>query len=90
MRVGLHLYEIDAVGAAHIYPLAGSFVAYLIRDVRPERFRTLYLRTPLRPLGRDAGSPEGGPRSMVCRSRRSSANGEEDVGRADLNSVMVI
>jgi hypothetical protein len=58
LRVGLRLYQIDDVGFAHTYPLAGSFVAYLIETHGLERFRTLYLRTPLRPFERDAGSPE--------------------------------
>jgi hypothetical protein len=58
LRVGLRLYQIDDVGLAHIYPLAGSFVAFLIETHGLERFRTLYLLTPLKPFERDAGSPE--------------------------------
>jgi hypothetical protein len=57
LRVGLRLYQIDDVGFAHTYPLAGSFVAFLIETHGLERFRKLYLRTPLKPFERDAGSP---------------------------------
>lgn len=58
LRVGLRLYHVDDTGHAHIYPLAGSFVAYLIETHGLERFRTMYGRTPLRPFERDAGSQE--------------------------------
>jgi hypothetical protein len=58
LRVGLRLYQTDDVGLAHVYPLAGSFVAFLIETRGLPRFRSLYERTPLRPLERDAGSAE--------------------------------
>jgi hypothetical protein len=58
LRVGLRLYQTDDVGLAHIYPLAGSFVAFLIETLGLPRFRSLYERTQLRPIERDAGSAE--------------------------------
>jgi hypothetical protein len=58
LRVGLRFYHVDEVGLAHLYPLAGSFVTFLIETRGLERFRALYMRTPLKPLERDAGSPE--------------------------------
>jgi hypothetical protein len=58
LRVGSQLYQIDDVGFAHTYPLAGSFVAFLIEAHGPERFRDLCLRTPLKPFERNAGAPE--------------------------------
>ena len=58
LRVGLRLYQTDDVGLAHVYPLAGSFVAFLIETRGLARFRALYERTPLRPLERNAGAGE--------------------------------
>jgi hypothetical protein len=58
LRVGMRVYQIDDVGLAHLYPLAGSFVAFLIERRGLERFRALYERTPLEPFERDAGLPE--------------------------------
>jgi hypothetical protein len=58
LRVGQQLYQIDDVGLGHTYPLAGSFVAFLIETRGLERFRALYLRTPLTPFERNAGSPD--------------------------------
>jgi hypothetical protein len=58
LRVDLRLYQVDDAGHAHIYPLAGSFVAFLIETHGLERFHALYGRTPLKPFERDAGSPE--------------------------------
>jgi hypothetical protein len=58
LRVGSRLYQIDEVGLAHTYPLAGSFVTFLIETHGLDRFRALYQRTPLKPFERDAGSPE--------------------------------
>jgi hypothetical protein len=58
LRIGPRLYQIDDAGHAHIYPLAGSFVAFLIETHGLERFRALYLRTPLKPFERNAGLPE--------------------------------
>jgi hypothetical protein len=39
LRVGLRLYQADDVGLAHIYPLAGSFVAFLSEARGLARFR---------------------------------------------------
>jgi hypothetical protein len=58
LRVGSRVFQIDETGLAHLYPLAGSFTAFLIETRGLERFRALYRRTPLKPFERDAGSPE--------------------------------
>jgi hypothetical protein len=58
LRVGLNLYQDDPTGQAHIYPIAGSFIQFLIETHGMERFRTLFMRTPLKPLEREAGSPD--------------------------------
>jgi hypothetical protein len=56
LLVGMRVYGIES--SAHTYPLAGSFVAFLIETRGLERFRALYERTPLVPFARDAGAPE--------------------------------
>jgi hypothetical protein len=56
LRVGLNLYEVDAFGQAHIYPIAGSFVQFLVEAYGMEKFRSLFLRTPLQPFERNPGS----------------------------------
>jgi hypothetical protein len=57
LRIGRYLYDNTPSGQAHIYPLAGSFVQFLIERHGMVRFRDLFARTPLVPLERDAGSP---------------------------------
>jgi hypothetical protein len=44
-------------GSDHTYPIAGSFVQFLIAK-DPDRFAALYSRTPLVPLKRDAGAAD--------------------------------
>jgi hypothetical protein len=56
LRVGLNLYQADAFGQAHIYPIAGSFVQFLIEAYGMDKLRALFLRTPLQPFERNAGS----------------------------------
>jgi hypothetical protein len=58
LRVGINLYSDDSAGQARIYPIAGSFVQFLIETHGMDKFRALFLRTPLQPFERDAGSPE--------------------------------
>jgi hypothetical protein len=55
LRVGLHLYQADDFGQAHIYPLAGSFVEFLIAVYGTRKFLTLFMQTPLQPFQRNAG-----------------------------------
>jgi hypothetical protein len=43
---------------ARIYPIAGSFVQFLIETHGMDKFRALFARTPLAPLECEAGSPE--------------------------------
>jgi hypothetical protein len=43
---------------AHIYSLAGSFVQFLIETYGMDKLRALFMRTPLVPFERAAGSPE--------------------------------
>jgi hypothetical protein len=58
LRVGRDFYGEEARGQAHIYPIAGSFVQLLIDSRGLEKFRTLYLRTPLVTVEQNAGSPD--------------------------------
>jgi hypothetical protein len=57
LEVGEDFYGEGARGQAHIYPVAGSFTQFLVDTRGMERFRTLYLRTPLVPLQQNAGPP---------------------------------
>jgi hypothetical protein len=57
LRVGRYLYDNTPAGQAHVYPIAGSFIQFLIERHGMEKFRALYARTPLVPFERDAGSP---------------------------------
>lgn len=61
LRVGL----VPTDNAAYVYPVAGSFVQYLIEtygsgdaDARMATFRSLYMKTPLVPLERYPGRVE--------------------------------
>jgi hypothetical protein len=57
LRVGAELYGEDKRGQAFVYPIAGSFVQFLLETRGVERFRSLYTQTPLLPLVLNAGSP---------------------------------
>jgi len=58
LRIGQTFYDESPYGQARIYPLAGSFVRFLIEARGIERFRDLYQTTPLTPLICNSGSPE--------------------------------
>jgi hypothetical protein len=58
LRVGHHVGGEQRRGPAFTYPIAGSFVQFLIETRGMERFRTLYEQTPLVPLAQNAGSSE--------------------------------
>jgi len=58
LRVGRYLYENTPSGQAHVYPIAGSFVQFLIETYGVDRFRVLFERTPLVVFERNVGSPE--------------------------------
>ena len=58
LRVGLNLYQDDASGQAHIYPLVGSFAQFLIDTYGLDKFRTIYQKTPLKPFERNPGAPQ--------------------------------
>ena len=58
LKVGGDLYGEEPRGQARIYPLAGSFVQFLIETRGLEQFRVLYGRTPLVPFEQAAGSRE--------------------------------
>jgi hypothetical protein len=45
-------------GSEFTYPVAGSFVKFLIETQGIDRFRTLYLQTPLVPLVKSAGASD--------------------------------
>ena len=57
LQVGEHFYGEEPHGQACIYPIVGSFVQFLIETRGDERFRRLYLETPLMPRRQDAGPP---------------------------------
>jgi hypothetical protein len=56
LRVGAELYGEDQRGQAFVYPIAGSFVRFLLETLGVERFRSLYTQTQLLPLVLNAGS----------------------------------
>jgi hypothetical protein len=58
LHVGEHFYGEEPHGQACIYPIVGSFVRFLIETRGVERFRRLYLETPLMPLRQNAGPPD--------------------------------
>jgi hypothetical protein len=58
LRVGREVYGEDKRGQAFIYPLAGSFVQFLVETRGLETFRALYMQTPLVPLSQNAGAPQ--------------------------------
>jgi hypothetical protein len=58
LRVGRDLYDNNPVGQAHIYPLAGSFVQFIIDSHGTDKFHAVFMLTPLVPFERDAGSPD--------------------------------
>jgi hypothetical protein len=58
LRVGVKLYGEEPHGQRCIYPLAGSFVQFLIETKGMDAFRALYLQTPLIPLQQEAGLPK--------------------------------
>jgi hypothetical protein len=58
LRVGLNLFQDDASGQAHIYPIVGSFARFLIETHGLDRFRNLYDMTPLKPFERNPGPPQ--------------------------------
>ena len=61
LRVGDEVYGEDQRGQAFVYPIAGSFVRFLIETRGIEKFRSLYAQTPLVPLVRNAGSLDRWP-----------------------------
>jgi hypothetical protein len=61
LRVGDKVYGEDKRGQAFVYPIAGSFVRFLIETRGIERFRSLYAQTPLVPLSRNSGSLDRWP-----------------------------
>ena len=58
LGVGAELYGEDKRGQAFVYPIAGSFVQFLLETRGIERFRSLYTQTQLLPLVLNAGSPD--------------------------------
>jgi hypothetical protein len=58
LRVEAELYGEDKRGQAFVYPIAGSFVQFLIETRGIERFRSLYTQTQLLPLVLNAGPPD--------------------------------
>jgi hypothetical protein len=57
LRVGQDFLGEEPRGQAVLYSIAGSFVRFLIETHGLEKFRALYLRTPLVALERNPGSP---------------------------------
>jgi hypothetical protein len=58
LRVGQDFYGEEPRGQARIYPIAGSFVQFLIETRGMKKFRALYLQTPLVPLVQSTGTPD--------------------------------
>jgi hypothetical protein len=58
LRVGRVLYENTPAGQAHLYPLAGSLVQFLIEAYGTDKLRALYVQTPLVPFERNPGSAD--------------------------------
>jgi hypothetical protein len=58
LRVGKYLYDNSPTGQAHIYPIVGSFIQFLIERHGLERFRTLFAHSPLIPFERNPGSAD--------------------------------
>jgi hypothetical protein len=58
LRVGAELFGEDQRGQAFVYPVAGSFVQFLLETLGVERFRSLYTQTQLLPLVLNAGSSD--------------------------------
>jgi hypothetical protein len=58
LRVGKDFYGEEPRGQGRIYPLAGSFVQFLVETRGWAMFRKLYQRTPFVPLQQCAGSPD--------------------------------
>jgi hypothetical protein len=56
MRVGAESYGEDKRGQSFVYPIAGSFVQFLLETRGVERFRSLYAQTQLLPMALNAGS----------------------------------
>jgi hypothetical protein len=57
LKVGQDLYGEEPRGQGRIYPMVGSFVEFLVETRGMERFRALFMQTPLVPLERNGGSP---------------------------------
>jgi hypothetical protein len=58
LKVKQEFYGEEPRGQARIYPIAGSFIQFLIETRGMEKFHTLYLQTPLVPLVQNAGTPD--------------------------------
>jgi hypothetical protein len=58
LSVGQSDYAEDPHEQARIYPIAGSFIQFLVDAYGMDKFRALFMRTPLTPLQCEAGSPE--------------------------------
>ena len=75
LRVAGEVYGEDQRGQAFVYPVAGSFVQFLIEAYGMEKFRALYAQTPLVPLAPNAGSLDTGLMSTALRSRILKTSG---------------
>jgi hypothetical protein len=58
LKIRQDFYGEEPRGQACIYPIAGSFVQFLIETHGMEKFRALYQQTPLVPLTQSAGTPD--------------------------------
>jgi hypothetical protein len=58
LRVADEAHGEEQRGPAFTYPIAGSFVQFLIETRGMEMFRSLYKQTPFVPLTQKAGSPD--------------------------------
>lgn len=58
LRIGQDFYGEEPRGQARVYPIAGSFVQFMIETRGIERFRALYRLTPFVPLAQNAGGSD--------------------------------
>jgi hypothetical protein len=58
LKIGQDFYGEEPRGQARIYPIAGSFVQFLIETRGMEKFGALYSQTPLVSLVQTAGTPD--------------------------------
>jgi hypothetical protein len=57
LNVGSDVYGEEPHGQANLYSIAGSFIEFLIESCGMEKFRAIYVKTPLIPMHQHCGLP---------------------------------